>query len=282
MTTSTGSGARLPGRRFIAISLAAAFVAALWSTPAAAHGFAVVVVVPMKGEAAPTGGDALAGFRAAVDESPDVSHPPGIDGGDHLGGMDVHVAPVDGGSSPETAAASVREQLAAGASIVVLLEPQQGVRAVLEETLADADLVVVAGGAGGWTDRPGRGGTILVTEAEVEAGRRSAFEERYRTTHASSPTAAAIRGYDAGVVLDVAVGTFGPDGLEADRVVGAVEGSRRLVGSQLLAEPTRPRPREAPQRSYDLPPPMLWVTAGVVIAAAVTVVGARVRRRRRG
>ncbi len=34
----------------------------------------------------------VAGFRVAVDESPDVGHPPGVEGGDHLGGMDVMVA----------------------------------------------------------------------------------------------------------------------------------------------------------------------------------------------
>ncbi len=52
----------------------------------------------------------VAGFRVAVDESPDVGHPPGTEGGDHLGGMDVVVVVASAGddvaSSPIVVAPS--------------------------------------------------------------------------------------------------------------------------------------------------------------------------------
>jgi hypothetical protein len=61
---------------------------------ALADEFTVAIVIsPMGSEV--LSDEFMEGFQLAVDQSPDVSHPPNTEGGDHLGSMDVAFVVID-------------------------------------------------------------------------------------------------------------------------------------------------------------------------------------------
>ena len=83
--------------------------------PAYGDGFTLVVVVDGDERTDP----AARGLRMAVDESPDVSHPAGPEGGDHLGGVDVDLRRIRAGRIDTMQ--HIQAALDSGASAVVVL-----------------------------------------------------------------------------------------------------------------------------------------------------------------
>lgn len=253
--------------------------ATLWvgAPPAMAHEFKVVLVESDTETAA----DARRGFRLAVDQSPDVSHPPGEEAGDHLGGVDVDIVSVQGASP--SVAAEVRSLLDAGASAVVVLAGGSGADAAIASARARNKLVLAIGATASPTAAPGL--VVLRGGSPSDERRFAAFVEAFAETTGSDPTEAAALGYDAGMLLDALVRGLGEDLTPGANLAAAVNAaSDQLVLAKLDVVPdVAPTPMSA-----DEPPPgtgrrrtALIAPAGVlgvVVAGTAWIAMRRIRR----
>lgn len=211
--------AALPSIGAIALTLAPVPV-----QPALAHEFAIVVVASDTAASA----DARRGFRLAVDESPDVSHPRGQDGGDHLGGVDVDIVRVQAAADADATAARVDALLDQGAAAVVTLAADAQVQAVSGVAAGRGALHIVVTPGAGSADQ--QGALVLRPRA---AGRRDralveAFRSNFAGEYGAPPAPAALLGYDAGRLLDALVGRFGERLQPGPRMAAA---ARRASGS---------------------------------------------------
>ena len=64
------------------------------------------------------------GFQLAVDESPDISHPAGVESGDHLGGIDVEISLSDSFNAAQDLQSYVIEASRTADIVVVDLLPE--------------------------------------------------------------------------------------------------------------------------------------------------------------
>jgi len=156
----------------------------------------------------------MEGFQLAVDQSPDVSHPPGVEGGDHLGSMDVVMVVVDSAAglpeSPEPAdfVTAAADLIGAGAAILVAdVEPD--VLSALFEPVTESPRMLFAMSDTGGAEFPE---TLFFFAATLRTGletlltdRTPAFEDAFFTAYDRSPSTAATRGYLAGRLVDLSV-----------------------------------------------------------------------------
>ena len=165
--------------------------------PAAAHKVGVVVV-------APPGSTTFEGFRLAVDQSPDVSHPPGSRAGDHLGGVDVDVTLVEARSRPADAGRRAARAVRSGARLVVVLAPPSVASELVPRVRIDGTLIVVAGRRAALPKDRALPVVLLSRRPSrsVNRERLARFEQAFARRHASTPGPAARRGYDAARLLD--------------------------------------------------------------------------------
>lgn len=257
--------------------------------PALAHEFSLALVTPTSAAASSEldGDDVIDGFRLAVDRSPDVSHPPGAEAGDHLGGVDVDVILIDGTNAAH-AAAAVEQQVGAGLTAVVVVAADATARAVAKELQGSPVLLVIArGAAAGASAGPGalqlQQSSAPASDSEVAADVAAAFQRE----HGRRLSAAAALGYDAGRLLDAAVARAG-DGIEdLDSVIAAAAGvDDELVSSEVVA-PERAAAGPEPSLSPDAPVGtgptwVLLVAVGMGLLAALVGWAVRGRRRRNG
>ena len=174
--------------------------------PALAHAFSLVVVT----DDATTAAEALRGLRLAVDQSPDVSHPRGREGGDHLGGIDVDIVVVEvADDGAAAAAARVRQLLDDGATAVVTLTAEPVARAVSQVTAAERVLQVTVDADD--TVRDQQGSVVIRPRRDIGRSRArvAAFSAAFADAHGEPPADAALLGYDAGRLLDILVTRFG-------------------------------------------------------------------------
>lgn len=258
-------------------------VIALWSSaarPASAHGFTVVVVTSPSADSEA----AARGFARAVDQSPDVSHAPGPDAGDHLGGVDVELVALGDGESSGTAD-RVGDLLDAGASaVVVLFVPStvDGIAAVADErdklALVVGDEGAVSAGSASLLLRP-----LDVGDAdEADVADATAV---YRELLGEAPQGPTVLGYDAGRLLDAIVSEVG-DVLEPGEAVlaAALAADDGLTLSRVVEPGVGSRDRGGPggDRGDVLLPAAVAAAALLGIGAGVVVVRRSRRRARRG
>lgn len=166
---------------------------AFWASPAFAHEVPVAVVL---GDG---GGDAQDGFDLAVDESPDVSHPPG-EGGDHLGGVDVDISYL-----PASDLATLGAAIGGGTRVVAVVADARVAAAVAGVPGVEGALVAVAAG----TAVPAGPGWIVLIDAAGEVSALEGFRSRFRAAYGREPSLEAARGYDAARLLDAAIASAG-------------------------------------------------------------------------
>ena len=257
--------------------------------PALAHEFSLALVTPTSGgsSAGVDGRDVIDGFRLAVDRSPDVSHPPGPDAGDHLGGVDVEVIVIDGTKSAETVEA-LSQQVATGLTAVVVIATEATSRAVVEELAGSPTLLVIAEGAG--ASAPSGAGGVTLTQRSAprsEGGAAGDVAAAFEREHGRTMSAAAALGYDAARLLDVAVARA-DDGVEdLGSVVAAASGVEAELVSSDVSVPERATSGGGPVASGDPEPESapgglvaMVVGTGLVVALAAGWVGWRARTRR--
>lgn len=143
--------------------------------------------------------DARDGFKLAVDESPDVSHPVGMEAGDHLGGIDVEITYLEDSQLTKLEPAIVN-----GTGVLAIISTKNTVDTVRSTNNIDRAFVVSAG-----IPVPQRPGWIVLVDAQVEASRLEDFRTRFQSIYGRAPTKDAFRGYDAAKVLDLAIASTG-------------------------------------------------------------------------
>ena len=254
--------------------------ATLWvgAPPAMAHEFKVVVVESDTETAA----DARRGFRLAVDQSPDVSHTPDEEAGDHLGGVDVDI--VSGQVASPSVAGEVSSLLDSGASAVVVLAGGSGADAAIASARARNKLVLAIGATASPTATPGH--IVLRAGSPSDQRRFAAFVEAFAETTGSDPTEAAALGYDAGMLLDALVSGLGEDLTPGRDLAAAVN----AASDQLVLAKLDVVPDVAPAAvAADEPPPgtgrrrtALIASAGGLVVVAAGTAWVAMRRIRRG
>lgn len=262
-------------RRWSSLPVAVALIAFWWSAarPASAHEFTIVVVSARSADSA----DAGRGFKLAVDQSPDVSHAPGPDAGDHLGGVDVELVPVDDGENRGTAD-RVGDLLDDGASaVVVLLVPSQadGIAAAAAER---GKLALVVGDDDASSNR---GATLFLRPRSVGDADEvdvAAAIGAYQEALGDEPTRAALLGYDAGRLLDTIVAQVGHV-LRPTRTLLAVAvgADAELTASRVFEAGAEVGDRDVGQGSS----PGLGLSAAVAAAGLVGIGAVVVMMRRR-
>lgn len=228
--------------------------------------------------------DARRGFLLAVDQSPDVSHPPGPDAGDHLGGVDVEIVTIDaddGDAAPDRVSAVIE----GGASAVVIVAPSP----ILTTVSAAAERpgkLIVAVAEDGAAAPPGVEIVLRALPAErLDRARLERFEAEFTNAYGRPPTSTAALGYDAGRLLDQLIGAIGED-LRVDgpldaavrNAAGILVATRLEVPDSEIATDTRvatPEPRSPGARRSAV---QLFAASVIVLLLAV----AAASRRRRG
>lgn len=266
------------GLRSVVAGAAITAVLSLGTSPAEAHDFTVVVVE--SGTAAAV--EAGRGFRFAVDRSPDVSHPPGEDAGDHLGGVDVDIVSVQ--TSSPSAAEEVGALVRSGASAVVVLA-----------TGPAADAAAAAGAAGGKTvlaigpngaDAAVWARITLLPAGPADDRRLAAFAAAFAEVTGTAPTDAATLGYDAGTLLDALVLDVGKD-LEPGPALAAAAAAAaaQLVLAELqvsiVAADTVQAAARVPTDGGRAAPVLAATLTGTVVIGVAALAITRTRRRAR-
>ena len=254
------NGRRRHGRHALLVALAAGVaMAGGRGIPAQAHEFVLVAVAPTEAS------DARAGFQVAIDESPDVTHPPGQEAGDHLGGVDVEVitveSSVEGASTPQR----VEELLDRGASAVVVLA-ETPFAAGVANAAADRDKLAVLIAPADWDSLPA--GVILLRPRHEPANSATeAFNERFVAEYGRTPRNEAARGYDVGRLLESLVADAGEDLAPRTQLVAAARSAGGLVASRVEVVGPAARDRRRDGAAFA-------VTAGVAVAVVLGAAGA--------
>lgn len=261
--------------------LLAVLPSAVVHLPAAeAHEFRVAHVVG----AGIAGEDASLGFQLAVDESPDVSHAPGADAGDHLGGVDVAVDVIRSDSRVAGLETGIRSALENGTSVVAITLPGRwpGLERVAQ-MVAEADAVLVVAAADAVTGLSSGSIVIEPRSSDAVGGPVARVSDAFMAAHRRAATEAALAGYDAATVIDVIVSRLGHDLSPSDIVPDVIGGTdEKLVsGDATVVSDAAPAPSTAEQpgvqRRNGLAIPLLIVASSALAVAFFVFV---IRRRR--
>lgn len=227
--------------------------------PAQAHEFVLVAVAPTEAS------DARAGFQVAIDESPDITHPPGQEAGDHLGGVDVYVitveSSVEGASTPQR----VEELLDRGASAVVVLAETPFAAGVANAAADRGKLAVLIAPAE--SDSLPAGVILLRPRHEPADAAAEAFNERFAAAYGRKPRNEGARGYDVGRLLESLVAEGGEDLAPRRQLVAAARSAGGLLASRVEVVEPAARDRRRDGASFTL-------TAGAAVAVILGAAGA--------
>lgn len=181
----------------------------------------------------------MAGFQLAVDESPDVSHPAGREGGDHLGAIDV-VFTVAVRGFDDGAVGAVTD---AGFPITVVDISSEKFDGAEQVSAPDGMFIIFVDGVP--PELPQSTGLFAVSRkmaAATAASLSASFEADFAAAYGRPPSADAARGYAAGKLIDIAVGATDRDPTDAATL-------RRTLDAAIGAESpgtTTPTPAPAP------------------------------------
>jgi hypothetical protein len=261
-------------RRRVPLVVATSLLLGLAVAPAVrAHEFALAVVSAPSAPEDATGRDVIDGFRLGVEDSPDVSHLPGEEAGDHLGGVDVDVKVIEA-SGDEVS--EVGDAVATGVSVVVVLGVSSETALAVADALAGSGVLVVDAGPEPLTAPPGSSGRLRLHDRGTGAvGHGSAagakFVAAFDRRFGRPATEWAARAYDAARLLDVSLLELGADLRDVEALAAAANASGDLVrstvvavgpGSQSIAAPIPP------------PAPTTWFPLGTALALGGTAAGA--------
>jgi len=216
---------RLLGAGIVVLAVAGAVV--LIAPAARADEFVVGIVVE---SVADSSADAafIDGFRLAVDQSPDVSHPPNTEGGDHLGGMDVVLVVVDESSQGGALVGAVLEFVATNSVPILVADVAQDVLTSLVGPVSDRGTMVIAvadGGAGESETTP-----LLFVAGETDGAglltdRSPGFKDAFVAAYGRPASPAATRGYVAGRLVDISVEATDRDPWDSETLLVSLKGA---------------------------------------------------------
>jgi len=230
----------------------AALVATAWTMlaapPASADEFGVGIVV----ESSVSDSDISAfmeGFQLAVDQSPDVSHPTGVVGGDHLGSMDAVMITIGGElQGDELLSAAVELVETDRVPIIVVDATADIVSSLADVAVASGTMLIVLSDVGG-----GSTNSPLVFDAadrqrteRLLTDRALTFTDAFFANFGRLPSPTATRGYIAGRLVDISVEATGRDPSDTNTLALALanatatggDSSSGVAGTQAPAKPS--------------------------------------------
>jgi len=227
----------------------------------------------------------MEGFQIAVDQSPDVSHPEGIEGGDHLGSMDVVFVVINGASTEVELLEDVAELLDRDAMAIIVTDVSPDALQTLLGPITEAGVMLIS-----TADDAGSGilaTTLFFDAAAVDTARAlltdrvPTFEDEYAAIYERPAPPAAARGYIAGRLVDIAVEATDRDPFDVQTLAEALAAAgtppspeAEVVGAD--ADTAAPTP-QGPGTSLLQPDAQgtpAWVVGAVAIAVAVLLIGA--------
>jgi len=208
------------------------------------------------------------GFQLAVDESPDISHPPDTEGGDHLGSMDVTMAVSGSGILPNTGRAP----------ILVVDIPADAI----EGSGARSRAMIILFTDAAPQDVPASEDVFAIMREQAErlaSTLSPSFETDFAEVHGYRPAPASARGYTAGKLIDIAVEATDRDPTDVAVLRSALEASTSDRATSETTVPSVTSPSSPPTGSDErslVPPGLIAVIVVVVaIVAAMYVRGSR-------
>ncbi len=185
-------------------------------TPVFAHEFKVGILLAPAADGTTEKASFMDGFRLAVDQSPDVSHPPGEEGGDHLGAVDVELIVVEDAAEPDAARRAVLDLVERQGVVLIVADlPDAALEAILDPVATSETLLIGRSSMNGANfpatlrffnmgeQQEGLNGSFLLPDEPLTA--------TFREVYGYDPSAAATRGYLAARLIDIAVETTGGD-----------------------------------------------------------------------
>jgi len=279
-------------RGSLAVAVAGATVLVslvLGATAALADEFTVGILVDSP-TTEPEDGSFMAGFQIAVDQSPDVSHPEGVEGGDHLGSIDVVLVVANGAGSEADLLDIVSDMVDRGVAIIVVDLSADALQ-TLHGPITEAGVMLISmSDAGGSNFAP----TTLFFDAAAAVGpialladRTPSFEDAYAAIHDGAPPPSAVRGYIAGRLVDIAVEATDRDPSDVSTLAETLAGAGApelaadgAVDTDNGSPATTAQVQEAPPISPEGQGTPTWVVGGIAAAIAVVLLGAAGAARR--
>lgn len=190
-------------------TLVLVFAAFAWMILSASPAFADEFKVGIILDPATSDSTFMEGFQLAVDQSPDVSHPPGVEGGDHLGSMDVVMVVVDDVTGPDgLLAAANRLVEGEGVAIVVADISPDALRAIVGPVTESGTMLLDLSNVRG-DDLPDTPLMLMVGNQDgtdaLLTDRTPTFQDAFVAAYGHTPSEAAVRGYIAGRLVDAGV-----------------------------------------------------------------------------
>ena len=285
----SGRAGTAPVRRGVGVGVLLVVLGAvsLFHAPAAvAHEFRVTVIVPD----GPDGDEAWAGVRFAVDRSPDVSHPSGVESGDHLGGVDVELEVLRARRAGGDLESELRAALSRGSSIVALIgSDNTSADARVGEVAAEADAVFVASRV---ATAPPAGSIVMMPRSDGHTGRAADVEAAFTAAHGRAATDFVLAGYDVATLIDTLVAALGHNlepgdiGTEVvrrtDNVLTSTVATIAGGGSDAGEAAASGTPRDERADARTGVPLVVFVASGATLALATLALLRHRRRRDRG
>lgn len=223
------------------IAVVASIFAFAWTVlggaPVLAHEFTVGIILDPK----ETRSSAfMKGFQLAVDQSPDVSHPPGVEGGDHLGSLDVLMTVRDGAKRPDQFASAALDLIERKGASIIVADVSPDALAALLGPVAESETVLIAMAG---PDEVGVPPARFFFAADRQAGadvllndRKPRFARAFMAAYGRQPSAAAARGYIAGRLVDIGVEATDEDPSDEKTLIPALVAATTIADSELENE----------------------------------------------
>jgi len=266
----------------------------LSATAAVADEFTVGILVDAP-DSEPADSDFMEGFQIAVDQSPDVSHPAGTEGGDHLGSIDVVLVVANGAGSQAEVLDIVAGMVDRRGIAILVVDLSTDAVETLLGPLAEANIMLISMSGDGAGGLPA---TTSFFNAADSAGARSlltdrtpTFEDTYAAIHNRPPPPSAVRGYIAGRLVDIAVEATNRDPFDVSTLAEALAAAGKPqspgaggVDADNGAAATTTQVQQAPLISPEGRGTPAWIVGGIAAAIAVVLIVAAgvVRRGRSG
>lgn len=180
------------------------------------------------------------GFRLAVDQSPDVSHPPGEDAGDHLGAVDVELIVVEDAAQPDVALRAALDLIEQQGVAIIIADLPAAVLETIFDPITQSETVLIATSSTDDTEFPATA-RFFGMEVQGDVNGRflqndEAFMAAFREAYGQTPSYAAARGYLAARLIDIAVETTSGDFSNGQAFHDALLAARQVLVRSIQVE----------------------------------------------
>lgn len=222
---------RVPHNRPVAAVTMVVIGALVWMILSASPAFADEFKVGIILDPATSDSTFMEGFQLAVDQSPDVSHPPGVEGGDHLGSMDIVMVVIDDATGPDgLLAAANRLVEGEGVAIIVADISPESLRTIMGP-ITDSGTMLLALSNVASDEFPETPRLLIVGDQSdadaLLADRAATFRDAFIAANGGAPSETATRGYISGRLVDIGVEATDRDPSDTGTLIDAMTAAMR-------------------------------------------------------